>query len=945
MLEIRLLGTFEIKDGNRLVTTTSRPAQSLFAYLVLNAGSFYRREKLAGMLWPDSLEETARDNLRHALWRIRKALPPNPKMEYLLTDDVSIAFNRAAEYWLDVDGLEKLAENPTADELINILSEYKGELLPGFYEEWVVLEREHLASLFEHHMARLMSLLEGERRWLDILDWAERWIKLGQKPEPAYRALMSAHAAKGDMSKVAATYERCVKSLKEFDIEPSELTRALYQKLKSGEENLEIRANVLPKVKRRESQRTNLPVPITSFVGREKEVEEIINLLNKNRLVTLTGTGGMGKTRLAIQASHKLVGTFRDGVWWVEFIGLNDPSLVSQAVAKVIDIREVPNQPLMETLTENLESKQILVVMDNCEHLISACAQLADQLLSECKNLKILVTSREVLDIFGETVWHAPSLSLPETQEAKEVKSLSKYESVRLFTERAEVLQPQFKLTEQNVQPVVQICRRLSGMPLAIELAAARIKMMTIDEISNRLNDRFSLLTSGNRTALPRQQTLRATIDWSHDLLSEPERILFRRLSIFAGGFRLDGAEVVCGFKELRQNEVLDLLGRLVDKSLVDVEAGSVFNQTRYRLLETIRQYALEKLNEQDNSEVRNRHLEFYVRLAEEAEDQLELVNQGIWLDQLEVEIDNIRAAIDWAVANEQIKFALRLVGALRRFWVIRSHDVEGRERIKAILDHPAAKQSMSARLKTMNAYFFMLWPNGNLNEAQSLIEEAIDLGAMLGDRRQHAYALLWAGVSATEQGDFARARLSLEQSHEKWGDYGRNADLAISLVFLGEIAMFEGDPKRAESFFEAAISPFREVKDYPFVGMVVRRLGQLALKKGQLQRAITLIRESLVYNWEVHDYRGLGACLAALAAVSIEQKHYGRAAELLGVVNAFFESTHIPLLPFDQYEYDRNLRWLRTQLDESFFEREWSFGLAMPWEQAVDSALKEAGV
>src|SRR6266498_4884209 len=314
MLEVRLLGTFEVKYKRKPISISSRPAQSLFAYLVLSAGTSHRREKLAGMLWPDSLEETARDNLRHALWRIRKALPSQSKDEYLLVDDLTIAFDTSAEYGLDATALETLGENVSADELIAVLSEYQGELLPGFYDEWVMLEREHLSSIFEHHMARLLSLLQDEKRWLDILEWGERWIKLGQKPEPAYRALMLAHAAKGDMSKVAATYERCVKALKELVIEPSEQTRALYQRLKSGKENFETGTTVPVKEKRKESPKTNLPVPITSFIGREKEVEEIIKLLGKNRLVTLTGAGGMGKTRLAIQSSNSLVGKFKDGV-------------------------------------------------------------------------------------------------------------------------------------------------------------------------------------------------------------------------------------------------------------------------------------------------------------------------------------------------------------------------------------------------------------------------------------------------------------------------------------------------------------------------------------------------------------------------------------------------------------------------------------------------------
>lgn len=942
MLEVRLLGTFDIKYKKKSVQISSRPAQSLFAYLILNVGTSHRREKLAGMLWPDSLEETARDNLRHTLWRMRKALEAASSTRFLHADDVTIKFENSSDYWLDAAELGSLSENASADELLAVLSNYQGELLPGFYDEWVISEREHLNSIFEHQMARLLALLEKEKRWLDILDWGERWIKLGQKPEPAYRALMMAHAAKGDMSKVAATYERCVKSLKEFGIEPSEQTRALYQKLKAGKEKFETGATVPAKEKRKESPKTNLPVPITSFIGREKEVEEIVKLFAKNRLVTLTGSGGVGKTRLAIQAASRLLSKFKDGVWWLELVGLNDPTLLPLEVAKTLNVSDVPNRPVTQTLVEHLQSKDILLVLDNCEHLILACAQLADDLLNGCKDVKVLATSREALDILGETTWPVPSLSLPSAGDTLSINVLEKFESIRLFTERAEAIQPQFSLTDQNKQAVSQICQRLSGMPLAIELAAARVKIMSADEIANRLNDRFSLLTSGKRTALPRHQTLRAAIDWSYDLLTPPEQVLFSRLAVFAGGFSLEEAEAICGFGELKRNDVLDLLGKLVDKSLVVAEIASATSTSRYRLLETIRQYAQEKLNESDDAEVRNHHLEFYVKLAEDVEDQLELVNQGILLDQLEAEIDNIRSAIDWAVASEQILLALRLVGALRRFWVIRSHDAEGFERVKAILNHPGASQPTSARLKTMNTYFFMLWPHGKLNEAESLIEDAIELGTKLGDRRQEAYTRLWAGVSATEKGNYQRARFYLEQSRERWGDYGRDADLAISLVFLGEIAMFEGDPVHAESFFEAAISPFKEVKDYPFVGMVSRRLGQLALKKGQMHQAIALIRDSLLYNWEVHDYRGIGACLAALAAVSIEQRKYGRAAEFFGVVNSFFESTHIPLLPFDQYEYERNVNRLRAQFDSFALEKAWSTGLAMPWEQAVESALKE---
>ncbi|HLO14764.1 MAG TPA: NB-ARC domain-containing protein, partial [Anaerolineales bacterium] len=518
-LEVRLLGKFEINYDGKSIAITSRPAQSLFAYLILSAGTSHRREKLAGMLWPDSLEETARDNLRHTLWRMRKVLESASSIHLIQADDVSIGFKESSDYWLDAAELEKLGENASADELIAVLSEYQGELLPGFYDEWVGLEREHLYSIFEHHMARLLALLEEEQRWLDLLEWAERWIKLGQKPEPAYRALMSAHAAKGDMSKVAATYERCVKSLKEFGVEPSEQTRALYERLKAGKENFQTRSAAPTKEQRGQPPKTNVPVPLTSFIGRKRELEEVKLLLSSARLLTLTGVGGIGKTRLAIQAAHELIRSFKDGVWWVELAPLADEALVPQALAQVLSVRESPGQSLAESLKSFLREKQALLILDNCEHLVVTCAQLAEGLLSQCTNLRIMTTSREALGITGEATLQVPALSSPVLTNLPPMQAWNEFESIQLFLERAEVAHPGLRLTQQNAFAVPQICQRLDGIPLAIELAAARVKLLSLEEIAIHLDDRFAFLTRGSRTALPRHQTLQAAIDWSYDLL------------------------------------------------------------------------------------------------------------------------------------------------------------------------------------------------------------------------------------------------------------------------------------------------------------------------------------------------------------------------------------------------------------------------------------------
>jgi len=709
MLEVRLLGRFEVSRDGKTVAITSRPAQSLFAYLILNAGTAHRREKLAGMLWPDSLEETARDNLRHALWRVRKALPSKPIVEYLRADDLSIAFNGSAEYWLDTDRLEKLSESASANELMAVLSAYHGELLPGFYDEWVLLEREHLYSIFEHHMARLMSLLQDENRWLDILDWGERWIKLGQKPEPAYRALMIAHAAKGDMSKVAATYERCVKSLREFGIEPSEQTKELYANLKAGKDSPKTVSLTRQPVAKEVS--SNIPVPLTSFVGRQKELKEITKLLSSSRLLTLTGPGGVGKTRLAIQSANASIKKFKDGVFWVSLVGLSDGNLIPQEIAQSLDVREISNEPLIETLKTHLRSKDVLLAIDNCEHLIRACAQYAEQLLAACPKLKILATSIESLGLFNETIWQVPSLPLPEMQGLLSVKELQEFASVELFDIRANNAKSGFSLDEKNASSVVQICRRLDGIPLAIELAAARIKMLSVDEIAARLDDRFSLLTAGSRTAVPRHQTLRAAIDWSHDLLAEPERTLLRRLSVFAGGFTLGAAEAVCS-QGMNRNDILDLLGRLVDKSFVIVEANSAIKETRYRLLETIRQYTLEKLiGTGEAPATRDLHLGFYLGLAEKSEPNIFSNESAAWFSRLDKELDNIRAAIEWSTHSGKADIALRITGSLVYFWF--AHGLVGSEwhdRVQQALARPEGMERTLARAKALSGIGFMYW-------------------------------------------------------------------------------------------------------------------------------------------------------------------------------------------------------------------------------------------
>jgi len=974
-----LLGTFDVRQAGTSIAISSRPAQSLLAYLVLTAGTPHRREKLAGLLWPDSLEETARDNLRHALWRVRKALRSASVSCNLKANDLTISFDILCEYWFDVAALEKLKGTESADELISVLSGYQGEILPGFYDEWVVLEREHVNSIFEHNMARLMSLLQDENRWLDILDWGERWIKLGQKPEPAYRALMSAHAAKGDMAKVVATYDRCVKSLKELEVEPSELTRALYERLKAGAELIETGSIHLNYDKRIESPKTNLPTPLTSFVGRENEVREVLNSLDSHRLVTLTGPGGVGKTRLAIQTSNQMLNDFKNGVWWVELAPLTDEALIPQVVAQALGVRESPTQPLTESLITYLQEKKLLLVLDNCEHLIDACAQLAHDLLIQCANLRILATSREAMDIMGEFEYSVQPLTLPISERLSLVDLLIEYEGIRLFVERANS-KSGFKLTDQNAPAVFHICRQLDGIPLAIELAAARTKTLTIDQIAERLNDRLNLLTQGNRTALPRHQTLRALIDWSYDLLSEEEQALFRRLAVFVGGWTLEGARAVFSDALVDENRISKVISLLVDKSLVIVQKQG--GEVHYQMLETIRQYGEEKLRMKGEIiETRNRHLEFFFQLAEQARPELVSSKQSAWLSIMDADYGNFRSALEWAMETNPAR-ALQLAAALGQYWEIRGFINEGRFAIEKALQQ-ANNAPREARAIGFQWEGRLAARQGDYVRAKAPLEKSLELWRELGDKRGLANSLRFLGNVDSVQGEYALAQISYEESlvllreigdkrgiasvmsnlgtaalgkgdHLSARHYGEESvaifreledkfSLVMALNNLGVVAEEQGDNFAARRFYEESIAISRDLREKSFVVYPLNGLAHVYYLQGDLSNAQHYYRESLVISQEIGEKRAIVYCLEGFAKVTARQGNAKNAANLFGAANALRQAIGVPLDPSELAEIDQDVSATRELLNDQTFDSAWEEGLAMSMEQAIEFALRES--
>ncbi len=968
MLQVKLLGQFAVRRDGVLIALPSRAAQSLLAYLVLTAGTPHRRERLAGLLWPDTTEENARKNLRHELWRLRKAIEPKMPSRgqargapspCLLVDDMAIAFDAGADYALDVaDLLAPLPKQVSVDRLIEALSLYRGELLPDLYDDWVIRERERVYAIFEQKMARLLALLIQEERWQDTLDWSERWIALGQAPEPAYRALMTAHHALGNVSQVAAVYERCTRAMHDdLGVEPSAETQALYERLAKSAHTPApspsparaepVAPSLAPVLRTQAVTRKNaLPVPLTSFIGREREIKEAKQLLAGTRVLTLTGPGGVGKTRLAIQVARELERQYQDRVWWVDLVALSDPALVPQTVAKALAVRNASNVSLVDTLAQALCPTPALLVLDNCEHLIVACAQLTQALLTSCAALKILATSREALGLAGETITRVPSLSLPGPDDPSLVDNIDRYESVRLFVERSRAIKSDFAASSQNARAVVGICRRLDGIPLAIELAAARVNLLSAEEIERRLDHRFALLTTGSRTALPRQQTLRATIDWSYDLLSGAEQVLFRRLSVFAGGATLNAAEQICGGDGLH---VLDLMGHLVNKSLVHVEHNAA-GETRYRLLETIREYAREKLSaagEEDG--VRERHLEYFRDLAEQAEPYL-FASQVTWFYRLEADIDNIRAAVEWAMQAESLEKAtpsdraqsgLRLAAALAMFWESR-YPLDNATLLRHVVANSGARSRTVARARALNTAGFLEWSLGNWDHARLFLQEALEIAREVGDKASIAWALDYLGTVACAKGDYGTARILLEEAIVLGRDLGTSGEniRGYALCMLGDVPFSAGDYAGARILYQESVAVLEEVGNKNMLAYPLRRLSYLALAEGDIEQAARLIEQSLALNREVGNQKGILASIAGMAALRTRRGERARAAKLFGAVDALLGAMKSPLFHSDRVEYGRYVTEARALLDDATFGAAWSEGRALSLEQVVAYAL-----
>jgi predicted ATPase/class 3 adenylate cyclase len=710
----------------------------------------------------------------------------------------------------------------------------------------------------------------------------------------------------------------------------------------------------------------NLPRHLTSFIGREREIAEVQRLLQNSPLVTITGSGGAGKTRLAQQVAAETLERYTDGVWLAELAALADPELVPRTLANALGIPEEPGRPMLETLCRHLAGKRVLLLLDNCEHLERACALLANALLRACPNLRILATSRSRLGVGGEVAWSLPALPVPTIAAPPTLQTALDYEALRLFVDRATANRPDFALTDANLSAIARICRRLDGIPLAIELAAARVSVLTPADIAARMERSFRLFKNSDRLASERHQTLQALIDWSYNVLDEPARLLLRRLAVFVGGWTLDAVEQICADKTLDALDILDVLSDLVHNSLViaDEQNGT----QRYRLLETVRRYSQEKLEEAGEVEtLRDRHRHYFLELAESALPHLATSTQTTWLSRLEADHDNFRAALASSAEDET---RLKLAGALWRFWMMHGHLSEGRSWLEGALNC-GPNVSAATKSRALTGLGMLMMQQGDKTTTLSILEQALALRRATGSPAEIAETVNIVGIAARYQGDLDRARQCYEESLQLRHQLDDTWGIAAANNNLGMVAVDQKDFEAAQSYYTRSLAVYRELGDLARIASVSNNLGTLALENKDFEAARLYFKEALQQFRTLDDTWNVALTLHNLGCAYVEQNRYpeatalflqsfqatldlnshsflyyplkgladvavklGRhpvAAQLIGAIETNYNQGDLRLEPAEVAKLEEIIVPVRDALGQAPFQSAWSSGTALP--------------
>ncbi len=931
VLGINLLGAFSITVGGRVIPDDAwrlRKAKTLIKLLALAPECRLHADRATELLWAGREEASARNNLHQAIFAARRALDSaglEGRNRLELYEDV-IALCPDDPVRIDVVAFEEAAasaregRDPAAYR--DALDSYDGELLPeDRYEEWTASRRD---AVHELRLALGIELaeLEAPEHPAAAIDRLRSVLVDAPLHEPAHRALMRLYVEGGRRQEALAQFQELKLGLRrEFEDEPDEVTRRLYREILTRDAGVQepARPPTAAAVRSPAESPNNLPRQLTSFIGRERELAEAAALLRNSRLLTLTGAGGCGKTRLALELAGQRADDFADGVWPVELAALGEPELIGPAIAQALDTRLASDRAPEVALAGHIGDRRQLLLLDNCEHLVEPVAHLVEALLRHCPRLTVLATSREPLRVPGEVTWRVPSLSLPELVDHSPSEGSLEAESVRLFTVRAGQAAPGFELDGENVAAISALCHRLDGMPLAIELAAARVGALTPAQIVERLDDSLDLLAGGSRTAMTRQQTLRATLAWSFDLLDGDEQILLRRLAVFAGSFGLEAAEDICAEDPLKRQEAVALLGRLIDKSLVHVEEGP--GDRRYRLLETVRQYAAERLDEAGESDAfARRHRDWYIELAESDPTPAGDLPARDRLRRLDLERDNLRAALASALADDP-QLALRLTVALWRFWLMRGYLAEGYRWLDASLaaapEHTAdrarallaaclvgLRRGVHGRLQEFGAesvaIFSELGDHAGMFDAvevstayHAIVSGPADIEALLGEHetlhvddlpaaRPPTWAAHTRAIAAWFRREYPQARQQFELALNRAGELlaePRPALWPMSYALI-TVAPETGYPLLLQ---EDTAIVCRRVSADAAIAYILGNLAAVDRVQGDFDRAGELIEESLARFQALADVQGEAFALGALGNLARSSGDFERGRELLG--------------------------------------------------------------